>query len=299
MNILYFICDESGAKGYADKSESYFGEVGIVAGYFIPEEHINSVRQELFQITSQFATNGKLHITDLPDKDKEALREQIFSYFISRNIICTYEAVFSEGFHKYHSDSVRRLEEARSKGNTGIQLNKHEKVEMLHAELLLGAFSKSVSFAIDNLGYDSHIKIITDPIDKSILNLFGKMANRFLDICEETTRTVTGFDKTNGTKIEKTIKTQIDDPSGYLLDLSQVKYEISCETSPLTVAADVLANSVNYYFRNKTNSVDTLPNTPDAILNHPLHSLFYGLWKDKNINWFADAIFMHPEYDGN
>lgn len=43
--------------------------------------------------------------------------------------------------------------------------------------------------------------------------------------------------------------------------------------------------------------MDTLPNTPDTIKNHPLHALFYGLWKEEDLNWAADAIFMHPEYE--
>lgn len=297
MNTLYFICDESGAKGYADKSESYFGEVGIVAGYFIPDEHVDLLRRELLAITSQFATDGKLHITDLPNKDKETLREYVFQYFITRNIVCTYEAVFSEGFHKAHVDDIRRREEARKSRPSTIQLSNHEKVEMLHAKLLLGAFVKAVSFCIDHVGNEANIKIITDQIDKPIINMFTKMADRFLNIGEKSTKIIAGWDKQKGAKIQKTITTKTSDPSGYLLDLSKIKYEISCETSPLTVAADVIANSINYHFRSKPDSADALPNTPDAIPNHPLHPLFYGMWEDVNINWFADAIYMHPEYN--
>lgn len=297
MRTVYFICDESGAKGYADKSEQYFGEVGIVAGYFIPETHIDMVKQDLANITSQFVSSGKLHITDLPDNDKQALREQIFKYFIDRNVICTYEAVFSEGFHKNHTENVNRLEKARINNTSSVRLNEHEKVEMLHAELLVGAFAKVVSFGIDNVGNDITFKIITDNIDKPIIKMFQKMANKFLNIEDETKTVVTGWDKANGVKTQRTITTKISNSSEFLLDLSKITYEISCELSPLTVAADVLANSINYYFRSKPNALHALPNKPDAIRDHPLHSLFYGLWEEENFNWAADAIFMHPEYE--
>jgi hypothetical protein len=42
MNI-YLICDESGAKGYADTHEKQLGEVGVFAGFLLAESSLDFV----------------------------------------------------------------------------------------------------------------------------------------------------------------------------------------------------------------------------------------------------------------
>ena len=80
---LYFICDESGAKGYADKTEKYPGEVGVFAGYFLTEQNIEYICDDLDDIITEFKNKYpsliKFHVTDLEPKDQEAIRARVFS----------------------------------------------------------------------------------------------------------------------------------------------------------------------------------------------------------------------------
>jgi hypothetical protein len=38
VHRMVLACDESGAKGYADRDEAFPGEVGVFAGILMPEE---------------------------------------------------------------------------------------------------------------------------------------------------------------------------------------------------------------------------------------------------------------------
>ena len=93
MAKVVFVLDESGAKGYSDNTESELGELGVMAGYLIPSDCLDSVRNDLEAIRSNFFTEGKVHITDLIPHQQEELRNRIFTYFIQRNIKWVYEAV--------------------------------------------------------------------------------------------------------------------------------------------------------------------------------------------------------------
>ena len=47
MRNVTFVIDESGAKGYADKRENVVGELGVVAGYFIPNMCLPKAQSDL------------------------------------------------------------------------------------------------------------------------------------------------------------------------------------------------------------------------------------------------------------
>lgn len=60
---IYFYCDESGAKGYADQQEKYPGEVGVFAGLLVPEQQHADLSIKLDMIAKRFTPEqGKLHI---------------------------------------------------------------------------------------------------------------------------------------------------------------------------------------------------------------------------------------------
>lgn len=299
MKKVHFICDESEAKGYADKNEKYPYEIGVVAGYFLPSDSLDEVNNDLETLTDKYKVDGKLHIADLEPSQQESIRNDIFDYFIKKNIICAYEVIYSGGFHDNH----KRLEETKGKfprsGQSSISITTKPKKEMLHVQLLTGAFAKAISFCLDNLDDKFHLEIITDRVDKKIVDMFKKEADRLIKHLPSE-RIVKGYDKEKGQKVYSKTTTDIVNPDNYLLDLSKVEYSVSVSDSPLTVAADILANSINYYFKSKNiDEKGVLPNSPEAIPDHPLFRLFYGIWENKDINYFSDAIFMHPKkYEG-
>jgi hypothetical protein len=56
----------------------------------------------------------------------------------------------------------------------------------------------------------------------------------------------------------------------------ELKFGIICEHSSLTIAADILVNSVNHYLRqNQEYEVGTFINNKEAIKSHPLVDLAF------------------------
>ena len=109
----------------------------------------------------------------------------------------------------------------------------------------------------------------------------------------------TGFDTKTKQVVRGTITTKIASGLDALGDFSGVSYTIVCEDSPLTLAADVLVNSVNHHLKShQARCIGVALNTENAIVSHPLSSLVYGALNDAKGNYFADAIFMHPRQTG-
>jgi hypothetical protein len=297
MRTIYFICDESGAKGYADKEEKFLGETGVMAGFVIPSENIDEVRLDLDVIRKKYISAGKLHITEIPPDNQEKLRNEIFKYFIKRQIPCLYEAIHSQGFHEY-SKSVKEIKkQAKNLRKSKIKISSSHTKYLLHEQLFQGAFGKAVAFCLDYIDENIELNVITDTIDESIRKIFTKTAHKLLNF--ETTlksRKVTGFDPEKEVKVEGVICTNIEDPAGLLGNFSGMSFSIKSEDSSLTLAADIIANSLHYHFRQREdeNIVNSL-NTNAAINGHPLEQLIYGTWNQSEQNYYADAVFMHPE----
>ena len=131
MTTMYLICDESGAKGYSDKEEKYLGEIGVMAGFAFSEKDLNEIRSDLGKIASPFFAEGKLHITDLSADDQVLLRNRLFNYLKERNIICLYEAIYSEGFYKQYEIINDFKNQARDQCRSGIKVSNNPTKELL------------------------------------------------------------------------------------------------------------------------------------------------------------------------
>ncbi|MBY0512573.1 MAG: hypothetical protein K2P78_01520 [Gemmataceae bacterium] len=79
MNEVVFVCDESGAKGFADKPEQAAKEIGLLGGVIVPKAAEAAIRKEMAAIVSKCppTADGKLHITGLGEADSEALRKEV------------------------------------------------------------------------------------------------------------------------------------------------------------------------------------------------------------------------------
>lgn len=296
MRKINFILDESGAKGYSNNIESIPGELGVIAGYLIPSNCLDFVRIELNTIRSKFFSDGKVHITDLLPQQQEELRKSIFDYFIQRNIYWVYEAVYVQGYFE-NSDYLNQLtKKAHESSRSYTQISWKKKNELLHAELFQGAFGKAVAFCLDHVGNQIELNVITDRTDPSIIKQFQHKANNFLAVGKEKTHETTGFNKDTKQVARGSISTSITSGIEVLGDFSGVSYSIICEDSSLTLAADVLVNSVNYHLKSlQDQNTGIALNVEAAIANHPLSKLVYGVWNNEEGNYFSDAIFMHPK----
>jgi hypothetical protein len=296
MKQIQFIIDESGAKGYSDNTEAVPGELGVMAGFLIPEEFVATVQAELGTISSKFRSQTKLHVTDLVLQDQEALRSAIFDYFRVRGIPWVYEGIYVQGFHE-HMQLVNGIAtEAMGSRRSRIKLSYTQKAKLLHAELFVGAFGKGIAFAMDCVGNEFQLNIVTDRVDRELMKLFRTKADRLLNAEQPLSRKVTGFDPDTQKVVRGEIRTTLVSGHEALGDLSGVNYSIRCADSSLTLAADVLANSVYHHLRTKQSGVvGTALNAEAAVMGHPLADLVYGAWNAPEGNYFSDALFMHPE----
>jgi len=295
-----FVADESGAKGYSDKSEAYVGEVGVMAGFIISEKHLQDVQANLDLIKDRYFIDGKVHITDIYPKNQQQLRNDIFLFILQRQIICVYEAIHSEGFFQnsqfLKSLTQRAIENSKSK----VKISKHERKELLHERLFQGVFGKAVAFCMDCVEEQFSILVRTDQIDNSIKTRFNEVASELLNFGKEKVRKVTGYDPDKKQVVRREIRSSISNASKLLGDFSKVCFFIDCEDSSLTLAADIIANSIHYHLKSRpAEEKGKHLNTKDAIAGHPLEKVFYGLCEDKELNYFADAVFMHPKAKDN
>jgi len=295
MEEMFFVIDESGAKGYSKNTESFPGEFGVASGYMVPGNILEDVRNELDNIIKPFAVDGKLHITDLSADVQEKMRTEIFNFFTSHSVPWVYEAVYVDGLNKSVSRSNETLDKFRRENTSNVKVSSRPDVELLHVQIFSGAFYKALAFLMDR-GIDKcKITVITDRVDIATIKKFKQEIDYFLSIGKERSYVVKGFDTNKKQPVKETliIQTTIDEPWG--IDFSGVQYEIKIEDSSLTVAADVLVNSVNHYInRRQSEEVGADLNTGDPLYDHPLCSLVYGMSKD-GAPWLTDSIYAHSD----
>ncbi|MDO8291015.1 MAG: hypothetical protein Q7T44_17510 [Parvibaculum sp.] len=294
MKKIIFIADESGAKGYSSTQENQPGELGVMAGYLIPESCLDSVKQDFDCIRSKFFSAGKVHITDLTASQQNEMRKEFFEYFLERKIFWVYEATYVQGY----AESALRLNEltkgAHQARRSEVSMSWREKHEMLHGTLFQGAFGKAVAFCMDMADVPFQIDVITDRTDDPILKLFHEKASELLSVGEDSTHEATGFDRASKEVVRGKISISVGDPDNLLGDFSQVSFTIVCDDSALTLAADVLANSVNYHLNQlQEESPGIALNRTRSMSEHPLQSLLYGGAEDDGID-ISDALYRHP-----
>ena len=142
----------------------------------------------------------------------------------------------------FQNQLTKNIHESR---RSNIAISWKEKHELLHAELFQGAFGKAVAFCLDHAGPQVMLDVITDRTDASIINQFQREADDLLSVGKQKTYEITGFDKEAEQVVRGSISTQITSNIDALGDFSGITYSIACEDSSLTLAADVLVNSVN------------------------------------------------------
>jgi hypothetical protein len=113
---LILACDESGAKGYADQDEAYPGEVGVFAGILIPEECLERITPKFQGIYDRYKpASGKLHIADLQDHLKEALRRDVYGAIRDFRLPCFWYAIHVAGLHNWHKSNEAIIADAKHK----------------------------------------------------------------------------------------------------------------------------------------------------------------------------------------
>ncbi|MFC1588185.1 hypothetical protein ACFL54_07740 [Planctomycetota bacterium] len=141
------------------------------------------------------------------------------------------------------------------------------------------------------------LEIVVDQVDGPILEKFKERAKEFCDQ-SPTIHKVSGFDPERNEVVRSQYKVGLNIPNSLDLPFDQYPWEVLMddENNPLTVVADVLANSLNHIFRSrKLADIGKPLNTNEAIARHPLASQFFG----GDMPCISDSIFMHPSQQGH
>lgn len=280
MDHMVLVLDESGAKGYADKTEEFEGDLGVMAGFLYTRQEMLKIELMLSQIIKPFNEHvaGKLHIAELKKEHQNDLRDLIFSNLRLIKLRWFYKAIYSQGFHQSEFKEKRG-----GIGNVNASL---------HVALFSQVFLHSLMLAASLNKLNLNLLVVTDTIDNGVLNKFKKEANYLIDVIMGKKREIFRHVKSEVDGKYNKEYASILTSSDSIPKFEKIQFEIKCKNTPLTLAADVLANSVYYYLRKepKVNKSSYLNNLK-AIADHPLSDLALVQKDENDILPILDIIY--------
>lgn len=251
-------CDESGAKGYANQSEQYPGQVGVFAAILFDDTIQKVIETDFEEAIKPYQTNdGKLHITDLASLDQEAIRNSVYQIISTRELPCFWYAIHVEGYHNYHIVMDKIVNTIASNAQTSsshIKRSKNKrKSGSLHSELFMGLYANIIAFIEERVSGEIDIEVRTDHVDSPILKQFQQMADELLN---ESPRTITikAFNSLENEVVSQDVNFITKYPKEFEIDTEVVSLRLQTvdDSDYVVVAADILANSLNYHFKNRS-----------------------------------------------
>jgi len=303
MSEVYFFADESGFTGFADKPEATQRRIGLFGGVLVQGGQLAAVRDEMNAIANKYArfeAEGKLHITEIQKLDQDAaetLRADCFGLVKRMNLACVFSAIAAEGFHQEY---VKRQEgDAKAAAARPVNIiDKNPKLRpgRLHSELFAEAFSKAAALCLDTYGEDepTTIHVRTDQLDSEVLTEFDAAAREFLEKLLGGTTNLAFYDKTAKKNLQPEIKIEFRGAESYG-PIDSIKHTIETDTSPLTLLADVICNSLFDYIQKRFADGQTNdPNDAPAVQGHPLFGHIYGLNQPNGQPALSTVVYRHP-----
>ncbi|MBN9361779.1 MULTISPECIES: hypothetical protein [unclassified Devosia] len=303
---IVLACDESGAKGYADRDESFDGEVGLFAGIMVPESHLTVVEADLQSVVQAYkSVENKLHIADLAPPQQAALRAEIYAVIRKHSLPCFWYAIHVAGFHAWHTTQQEAVKRAKAIAAAASSQpgrfkggSPREEPESLHVALFDGLYAHLVAFLEERDCKEVDIEVRTDRVDNPIVKNFEEVATRLLGDMTYT-KMSKRFDTVTKALVEGQIRISAHLPESLQLGLRVRSLQINAvedDTDGLVLAADVLANSLVYLFtqRGSAERYRRL-NWPSAVKDHPLagHLDAFNNWGDGDV--VGDVLYRHPK----
>lgn len=295
---LYMICDESGAKGYADRNESFPGETGVFAGVMVPEDKFKDYKEGIEEAALPFFSDDKCHLASLSNEDMPKLREAVYACLDRLALDLVYEAVHVEGFNR----EFVRMQELEARGrelSSGrYKVGGEIRPESLHEKLFEGLFCKALAYCIDKYGDDFELVIIPDRVDESIFKKFIKNSENFKGDLDYV-RGIKSYDTQERKLVQGTLKFEFTVPEEYGFDeIENAEFEIQkdSEGGCLTLPADILSNHICYLFHSREGDDIGKPlNNTDSVVGHLLAHRFCGLANPNGYPWFPDWCYAYPK----
>lgn len=305
ITSVIFACDESGAKGYADRPESFPGEVGVFAGILVPEEREAAARLQFQPIYERFKpATGKLHITELPPDQQEALRQQVYVAIRIQDLPCFWYAIHVEGLNNWYLTQKKVLEDARAAalavGQNPPRVKRsspRDDPASMHEELFAGLYSHVIAFLEERNRKEVSIEVRTDQIDSPIVKNFEEVAKRLLS-SDPLLTAVTGWDTITQQVVKGATSIGVTLPTS--MQIEAVVRRLAISTVPdgdgYVLAADVIANSLNHHFKQRDHSKLYAPlNHPEAIIGHPIAHQLAALYDWGIGDLIGDRLYHHPK----
>lgn len=304
MTKVIFACDESGAKGYSDKHESFEGETGVFAGFLLDAACLPQILPDFQAIYNRYVPpTGKFHIADLPSDEQEALRQDVYAAVTKHRLPCFWYAVHVAGFYDYHSTTnasmnaeKKRIRKAR--GEPRVKRgSSREKFSSLHVALFSGLYANLIAFLEERERKHVEVEIRSDQIDGPIITEFEEQMQALLDESPQVHHG-SGYDTVTKEVVRGQIVITTKFPPEMQIDIVLEKVVINPTNfgDPFVLAADVIANSLNHHFSHRDAAQKYRPlNRLPAISGHPLEKSF-----DAFLNWghgdlVGDGLFRHPK----
>ena len=289
--------DESGAKGYANQQEKFPGEVGVVAGILIHEEVADKTCAVFQEILSKYNPNStsKLHITDLDAATQEALRCDVYEAIVQFQLPCFWYALHVQGLFEDHFALQKLLQTTRSTSSPRFKRGSPREVKaLLHEKLFIGLFANVLALFESREIVNVDLLIKTDRIDKAILKRFERAAEEFLDDGAQVS-SVSALDTETDKIVTGSVTIEVNYPDSLKLRTKVQGTKVQCSEDGETLAADVLANSLNHLYVNRCPDDKYKPlNEFAAIQQHPIAQYFHSLGNSSGGDIVGDRLLAHP-----
>jgi Protein of unknown function (DUF2934) len=298
-------CDESGAKGYANQDEAYDGEVGVFAGIMVSDSQLTAVEADFTTIYDKYKpTAGKLHIAELAPASQDGLRQDIYAAVRKHKLPCFWYALHVAGVHRHHIEFQRDLQGARADAEAHSTQpgrfkggSPRENPASIHVLLFEGLYAHLVAFLEERARRNVEIEVRTDRIDNPIVDRFEEVSQKLLgDMIH--THTSTRFDTFTNEVVEGKMRVEAHIPASMQIELIVRSLQIHAVDNDdgIVLGADVIANHLNYLFKNRDTSEKYDPlNWPTAVRKHPLKDHLDAFYFWGNGDPIGDGIYKHPK----
>lgn len=291
---MHAICDESGAKGYADVSESFRGECGVFVAVLVPDENYRTLDVDLNALRLRYwpSSDAKPHITDLPVHDQQRARDDLWSLLRRNDIRWAYEAIYVEGFRRRHMDLQSSIARAKASSTSGIRVVGNPKIPSFHVALFEGLFATIVGVSMEDDASRSPIRIELDHVDAVVADAFERAASEFLaPLGGEVI--VNGYDAAKQKRVTGKLRVSYSgDLSDTDIETTEFSIAPAAPGSGAALAADIVANSLRFHFENLQQANLGAPlGRPEALDGYPIADLAVGFPSSLRA---TDVLFSYP-----
>ena len=275
----------------------------MAASLLIPQE-VEAKSGPVFRnICDRFRETGKkLHIADLSPPQQENLRQDMFAAIRQFNLPCFWYAIHVEGLHDWYQTQEMLFANARQASSDADPQTRYksgsprENRLSMHEELFAGLYSHLIAFLEERKCGQVEIELRTDRIDRSIINHFRESCGSLLEEYPHVSE-VTAWDSLTEKFVKGCIKFDVKWPDSMGIEVQVKGLEIvsSGDDDCYVIAADVLANSLYFLFKTRSDSERYRPlNEPLAIRKHDIADNLAAFrdWGDDDL--IGDRLYKHP-----